>query len=252
MAGNNRPAGMTPMHLVIAVAIILSLFPPAALAQSPQPGWIADPRSGCRVWNQNPQQKAIAWSGACPDGVAQGRGVLQWYQAGRPGGRYDGEFRDGNENGRGVYTYASGDRYEGEWRDGNENGRGVYTYASGDRYEGEFRDRKVHGRGVYTYASGDRYEGEWRDGKRHGRGVYTYASGDRYEGEFRDGKVHGRGVYTYANGDRYEGEFRDRKAHGLGILTTASDKTYNGIWRNGCFRDGDRQEFVGAGESTCR
>ena len=138
----------------------MSIWSVAAFAQSLQPGWIADPRSGCRVWNGSPKpSETIAWSGGCANGLAQGRGVLQWYQAGKPNGRYEGEFRDGKENGRGVATWASGNRYEGEWRDG--------------------------------------------------------------------------------------------KAHGLGVYTKGSD-TFNGIWRDGCFRSGERWALVGADESSCR
>ena len=35
------------------------------------------------------------------------------------GDKYDGEFKNGNFNGRGVYTCANGDIYNGEWKDGN-------------------------------------------------------------------------------------------------------------------------------------
>ena len=64
-------------------------------------------------------------------------------------------------------------RYEGEFRNGKQHGRGKVKWqdASGNRYEGEFRNGKRHGRGTYTYASGNRYEGEWKDGKEHGRGT---------------------------------------------------------------------------------
>ena len=127
---------------------------------------------------------------------------------------YDGEWKDGKRNGRGVYTWANGDRYDGEWKDGKQNGRGVFTYGEGsqfrgDRYEGEFTNDKRNGRGVLTYGDGNRYDGEWKDGKQNGRGVYTWANGNRYDGEWKDGKMNGRGVYTWANGNRYDGEWKD-------------------------------------------
>ena len=33
------------------------------------------------------------------------------------GGRYDGEWRNGDRNGRGVLIYSDGCRYDGEWKD---------------------------------------------------------------------------------------------------------------------------------------
>jgi hypothetical protein len=34
---------------------------------------------------------------------------------------YVGEFRDGQRNGQGTYTFAGGNVYTGEWRDGQED-----------------------------------------------------------------------------------------------------------------------------------
>jgi len=116
---------------------ILLLVSAAAPAQTAQPRWIADSRIGCRVWNAVPQPKeSITWSGACQNGLAQGRGILQRYQDNKPSERYEGEYRDGKENGRGVYVWASDNRYEGEWRDGKAHGFGRMARANGDVYNG--------------------------------------------------------------------------------------------------------------------
>ena len=236
-------------RLVVALPLILLAWP--AAAQALQPGWIADSRTGCRVWNNNPRpQETITWSGNCVGGFAQGSGVLQWFVGGEPSGRYEGEYRDGAENGLGVATWADGTRYQGEWRQGRHQGTGVKTLANGERYEGEFRDGKENGRGTYSWPSGDRYKGDFRDGKFNGHGVMTAANGGRYDGEYRDGKATGRAVYTWPNGDRYEGEFRDAKPNGFGSYVTA-DQIYNGVWRDGCFRDGDRRAAVGVDLASC-
>ncbi len=92
----------------------------------PQPGWIADARTDCRVWNRNPEpnpKTTINWSGACANGLAQGHGVLQWFVDGKPDQRYEGEYRDGTFNGHGVYSYADGGRYEGAYLDGKAHGQ---------------------------------------------------------------------------------------------------------------------------------
>ena len=88
----------------------------------------------------------------------------------------------------GSLAYKNGDRFEGEFRDGEENGRGIYTHANGNRYEGEYRDGKRNGRGIYTFADGDRYEGEFRDGTQNGGGIHTFANGKRISGYWADGK----------------------------------------------------------------
>ena len=74
----------------IALALAVLLATPA-LAQSRPPGWIADSKTGCRVWNEAPQaNEAISWSGPCVGGVAEGRGVLHWFAGGQPNGGYEG------------------------------------------------------------------------------------------------------------------------------------------------------------------
>jgi hypothetical protein len=35
--------------------------------------------------------------------------------------------------GKGVLTYANGAIYDGEWKDGNRDGKGVYTWADGKK-----------------------------------------------------------------------------------------------------------------------
>ena len=39
----------------------------------------------------------------------------------------------GRKHGRGVVTFADGNRYEGEWREGNIHGPGVYFDKSGEK-----------------------------------------------------------------------------------------------------------------------
>jgi hypothetical protein len=36
--------------------------------------WVADDKSGCQVWDPNPQiDEAVSWSGACANGRAEDR-----------------------------------------------------------------------------------------------------------------------------------------------------------------------------------
>lgn len=110
---------------------------PLPIATTNVPGWSTDPRSGCRVWNSNPEPgEAMSWSGGCKDTLAQGRGVLQWFKDGKPNGRYEGDYRDGKVNGRGIYSWVSGTRFEGEFRDDRPDGPGTLTQANGIVYSG--------------------------------------------------------------------------------------------------------------------
>jgi hypothetical protein len=86
--------------------------------KSAPPAWIADAKTGCKVWNPAPQQhEAIRWSGGCSkDGYAQGNGTLQWTENGKPGDRYAGAYQAGKRNGHGVVVDAQGNRVEGDWR----------------------------------------------------------------------------------------------------------------------------------------
>lgn len=118
--------------------------------------WIADAKTGCKVWNANPSpSESISWSGACANGNATGSGTVQWYLNGKPDSRYEGEYRDGHINGKGTHVSANGNRYEGEYRDDQFNGKGTYVWASGSRYEGEHLNDERRGFGVLSLARGN-------------------------------------------------------------------------------------------------
>jgi hypothetical protein len=213
---------------ILAAALIL--VSATAFGQSPRPGWIADPRTGCRVWDADPQpDESIKWSGACWNNLVQGPGTLQWFQSDKPGAQVTGTWWDGRMNGYAVMTLANGERFTGQWRNDEKNGHGVYTYANGDRYDGQYRDDQKNGHGVYTYTDASRYDGEWRDGKKNGRGTEVRVDGSRYAGEWRDNLPDGIGTAEWLNGDRYAG-----------------------MWIMGCYRSGTRIASWGVDLASCQ
>src|SRR5262245_30258121 len=47
--------------------------------------WLFDTQTGCRLWDWHPAPEDTAtWTGACPAGRNEGRGVVQWFEHGRP------------------------------------------------------------------------------------------------------------------------------------------------------------------------
>jgi hypothetical protein len=124
--------------------------------------WVVDVKSGCQVWNPNPQlEETVAWSGSCVNGRAQGRGTAQWLKDGNPSESDEGEWRDGRQTGKGTQIWSSG-RYDGELSDGEPSGHGILTLQK-LRYEGDFRDGKPNGVGALT-AGSETVRGTWKDG----------------------------------------------------------------------------------------
>lgn len=125
----------------------------AGAAQSIKVGdFVADARSGCKVWNPHPQSgETVNWSGDCVNGLAQGRGNLQWSNNNKPYDKDEGEWNEGRQSGRGTQDWSAG-RYDGELQNSEPHGRGVLTLQSA-RYEGEFRNGKPYGSGTVTNSS---------------------------------------------------------------------------------------------------
>ena len=124
--------------------------------------WVADAKSGCKVWNHTPQlEESVAWSGSCANGRAEGHGVARWSKDGNPTETDEGEWLDGRQAGKGTQTWSSG-RYEGELSDGEPNGLGILILQK-LHYEGDFRNGKPNGVGTLT-AGSETVRGTWKDG----------------------------------------------------------------------------------------
>lgn len=53
------------------------------------------------------------------------------------------------KHGRGSDIFANGDRYNGEYKNGKPDGKGIYTWANGSYYDGEFKNGLKHGKGKW-------------------------------------------------------------------------------------------------------
>ena len=45
-------------------------------------------------------------------------------------------------NGKGLYVYTGGNKYEGEFKDGEQDGQGTFTLSDGTKFVGEWKDNK--------------------------------------------------------------------------------------------------------------
>ena len=103
--------------LIATAATLFISLPVAAQGPSP-PGWITATNQPCKIWNPQPQpNESVTWSGACKNGFASGKGVLQWTENGKADAEFDGEYSNGKRNGAGVLVMPDGSREAGEWSD---------------------------------------------------------------------------------------------------------------------------------------
>ncbi len=145
---------------IAATALTACLMTAAPLAYAGE--WIADTKSGCRVWDPNPQlEESVTWSGSCANGRAEGHGIAQWSKGGIAIETDTGDWRDGRQVNNGTQSWAGG-RYEGEMADGEPNGHGVLTLQK-QRYQGEFRNGRPNGVGTLTVGT-ETVQGTWKDG----------------------------------------------------------------------------------------
>lgn len=102
--------------------------------------WLFDTEAGCRMWDWHPDPKDRAvWSGACPRGLKEGRGVVQWFEHGQAIDRFEGAYREGKREGFGRYQWNAGDSYEGHYTADLPDGFGTARIA-GELFAGEWRN----------------------------------------------------------------------------------------------------------------
>jgi hypothetical protein len=100
--------------------------------------WLFDTELGCRMWDWHPDpHDQASWTGECPLGLKEGRGVVQWYEHGQPIDRFEGTFRKGRREGLGRYRWNENDYFEGTYADDVPHGHGTISVA-GETFVGEW------------------------------------------------------------------------------------------------------------------
>ena len=115
--------------------------------------WLLDTETGCRMWDwhPDPQDRAL-WSGACPGGKKEGRGIAQWFEHGQPIDRFEGTYRNDRREGPGRYDWNASDNYQGQYADDVPQGPGT-AHIAGEVFAGEWR-RGCLSKGGRTVAIG--------------------------------------------------------------------------------------------------
>ena len=65
-----------------------------------------------------------------------------------------------------------GNSYEGQWKNNNYHGVGIFKYSNGDVYDGEWINGLRSGEGTLSKINGDIYKGSWSANKKEGIGTY--------------------------------------------------------------------------------
>lgn len=152
-------------HAACATLLLLVGLASTPWAAEVESGWLADSK-GCKIYNPSPKpNETLTWSGPCLDGIAEGKGTIQYSINGKLGARYEGSLKRGKFDGRGRLKTSDGAVYDGDWSDGQQDGYGEYTAPDGATYRGGWTAGKPDGPGVYTTAKGEVTSGVWANGQ---------------------------------------------------------------------------------------
>jgi hypothetical protein len=189
----------------------------------------------------------VKYEGEFRNNVYNGYGILSWPPFEENGVKYvgrrfEGDFKDGQRHGKGIFMVGNGDYYsgmfeknlyhgagtlvscelgkfEGDWSCGKPSGRMRIEYHNGNVYEGEMLIGYYHGKGKLVYSEDKGwYEGQWLRNDMHGQGDRLYSNGNRYTGTFSEGHIHGEGRMAFSNGDQYVGEWKNGRFDGKGVI----------------------------------
>ena len=120
-------------------------------------------------------------------GIRLGRGA---YIFGREGTIYIGYWDNGLQFVRGKVFDKKNNKliYEGEYKKGLKDGKGVYNYAGGEMYDGMFVKGLKEGKGIFTWSDGLKWEGTFKNDDLHGEGTF-YDGKDSFKATFKDGDL---------------------------------------------------------------
>jgi len=148
-------------------------------------------------YHQADHQLVTCYAGQWVNDLQHGFGVETWEE----GCKYEGEFKDGQKDGLGIYRWADGgSAYHGRWRGNNISGPGAYLSADKREFKGQWKGSMIHGCGIYSWPDGRVYCGQYENDRKSGFGRFTWPDNRRYDGYWLNGKQHGQGRYHHMDG----------------------------------------------------
>lgn len=159
-----------------------------------------DGKPGCYAWHHLTDWK-LSWSGACPGGVAGGRGTLTAKKDdGEISSTQDGTLASGKKQGRWVQRWGEGNISEAPYVDGKLHGRAIYRYKDGKEAEYAWVEGRAHGIGVVRHVNGKVEEFPYVHGELRGLYVKRDEDGDILQyGRYLNGKQEGRWITRFVN-----------------------------------------------------
>ncbi|GGD66163.1 hypothetical protein GCM10011514_32730 [Emticicia aquatilis] len=119
----------------------------------------------------------------------------------KKGGCFEGDCSDGFGK---MINPKTEEKYEGEWRNGKRDGRGVEFYADGEKkYVGNFKNGKYEGNGTFFYKNGDKYVGKYKNGfMNDDKGYFIFNNNIRLVARVENNIKHGKAMRIYPDGRR--------------------------------------------------
>lgn len=167
-----------------------------------------------------------------------------------------GSYESGQLHGDATNIDANGIRYEGGWRRGQKQGKGVEFYPA-EHFTGLWNQDNITPNGVYNYSEEYRLRYEKKTNARYRKRakaslelsesvlaepwLHRIGPADNSEGVYegqvsRKAQRHGYGVQRYAeNGDVYEGDWRQDGRWGQGRLRSRGGQVCEGVWEMDTF-----------------
>ena len=116
---------------------------------------------------------------------------------------YIGNFENDDKFGEGKVEYKkTKDKYEGDFKDNNITGKGIYIWENGHIFKGNFLNGKMHGFGQYNWPKGGYYIGNYVNGLKEGYGEFHWPNNKVFKGNFKNGKPNGTGILIQDNKEK--------------------------------------------------